>query len=92
MRVRLQNDLLADAINVLVVPSNGHRAELSVIEWGDGETAPPTFAMSREDAQRLMDQLWECGLYPTAMHKTSGDSAALRYHLEDLRTLMGLTK
>ena len=46
------------------------------------------FEMTRENAQRLMDDLWECGLRPSSGAGSVGQLAATEYHLEDMRKLV----
>jgi hypothetical protein len=52
-----------------------------------GEYTPPTFRLSENEAQVLIDQLWSCGLRPTEGHGTAGQLAATERHLEDLRSI-----
>jgi len=48
----------------------------------------PMFEMTRENAQKLMDDLWECGLRPSSGAGSVGQLAATEYHLEDMRKLV----
>jgi len=48
----------------------------------------PMFEMTRENAQKLMDDLWECGLRPSSGVGSVGQLAATEYHLEDMRKLV----
>lgn len=47
----------------------------------------PSFVLDREDAQRLIDDLWECGLRPSSGAGSAGQLAATQAHLEDMRRL-----
>jgi len=54
-----------------------------------GSTGPgPAFRLKPEDAQRLMDSLWECGLRPQAGAGTAGQLDATREHLADFRRIV----
>lgn len=74
------------------------------IDCGDGEfdiaepiqlrripintTADPFLELHPDTAQKLMDQLWQCGLRPTEGTGSAGAMAAVQKHLEDMRTLV----
>lgn len=47
----------------------------------------PTLSLDYEDAVRLMDELWNCGIRPTEVG-SPGELAAVKYHLEDMRRLV----
>lgn len=46
---------------------------------------PPTFSLTQEAAQVLMDQLWDCGLRPSEGSGSAGALLATQKHLEDMR-------
>jgi len=48
----------------------------------------PTFRLSRESSQLLMDDLWASGIRPTEGTGSAGSLAATQRHLEDMRTLV----
>lgn len=48
----------------------------------------PTFHLSYENAQQLMDDLWVCGLRPSEGTGSAGALAATQKHLEDMRKLV----
>ena len=48
---------------------------------------PPSLSLSEDQAQFLMDQLWNCGLRPTEGKGSAGALAAVERHLEDMRTI-----
>lgn len=49
--------------------------------------ASPTFQLSLPQAQSLADSLWAIGIRPTASLDASGQIGAMKYHLEDMRTI-----
>jgi hypothetical protein len=53
----------------------------------DNEHIEPTVRLDRDDAQVLMDELWNCGLRPTEGSGSAGSLAATQRHLEDLRAI-----
>jgi hypothetical protein len=54
----------------------------------DGIVMEPSFSLNREDAQSLMDNLWNCGLRPTEGAGSAGALSATQNHLEDMRRLV----
>jgi hypothetical protein len=59
---------------------------MQTVETGD--LLPEPMKMSLEEAQSLMDNLWDCGIRPTEGPGSAGSLAATRYHLEDMRKLV----
>lgn len=60
-------------------------------EWVDvapGEIIPETCEIGFDAAQRLMDDLWSCGLRPTEGAGSAGALAATQKHLDDMRKLV----
>jgi len=54
----------------------------------EGVSLEPTFSLSLESAQLLMDDLWNSGLRPTEGTGSAGSLRATERHLEDMRTLV----
>lgn len=50
-----------------------------------GLIVPPTCNFSQQDAQSLMDQLWNCGIRPTEGMGSAGSFTAQQSHLDDMR-------
>lgn len=57
-------------------------------EAEDGMITEPSFRLSETDAQRLMDDLWHCGLRPSEGTGSAGAMAATEKHLADMRKLV----
>ncbi len=53
-----------------------------------GISVSPTFSLSMDAAQTLMDDLWHCGLRPTEGTGSAGAFAAQGKHLEDMRKIV----
>lgn len=64
----------------------GHNVLMKTKE--DGEAISPTFSLSRDAAQRLMDDLWNCGIRPTEGTGSAGSLKATENHLEDMRKIV----
>lgn len=45
---------------------------------------PPFLSLQFDEAQRLMDELWNCGLRPTDGSGSAGSLAATEKHLKDM--------
>jgi hypothetical protein len=71
---------------------DGRRAIATKIDMTAHEDAglivEPSFRMSHENAQALMDELWNCGLRPSEGTGSAGALAATQKHLEDMRRLV----
>jgi len=48
----------------------------------------PTLCLRKDQAQVLMDDLWNCGIRPAEGAGSAGSLAATNKHLEDMRTLV----
>lgn len=57
------------------------------IPKNDGERMEPTVCLRGEQAQQLMDALWDVGVRPAQGHGSSGQLAATLKHLEDMRAM-----
>ncbi len=53
-----------------------------------GNIIEPTFSLQPEEAQELMDNLWELGFRPSEGTGSAGALAATQRHLEDMRKLV----
>ncbi len=47
----------------------------------------PLFQLGPDEAQALIDQLWDCGLRPTQGKQSEGVIASQARHLEDMRAI-----
>lgn len=52
-----------------------------------GAPVDPTFSLQRDEAQELMDMLWNCGLRPTQSKSSAGQLDAVERHLADMRAI-----
>lgn len=95
MKVKVQKNSWSPNVNILLtekpVSGKGFNYATSVImahveEYG--AVIEPTFRMSYEEAQELMDDLWTCGLRPSEGSGSAGALAATQKHLEDMRKLV----
>lgn len=48
----------------------------------------PLIDLQPEDAQQLMDELYHVGIRPSQAAGSAGQLDAVKYHLEDMRTLV----
>lgn len=58
----------------------------------DGLEFQPVLTLMPEEAQALMDELWDCGLRPREGIGSAGSLAATERHLADMRALVFKTK
>jgi len=70
---------------------NGKRAYPKEIVWEElGDSLPinePLLSLATEEAQRLMDELWQAGLRPTQAKQSHGAFDAQGQHLADMRAI-----
>ena len=68
--------------------ANKHAAEIVWADYEEGTRTEPLLVFDGTQAQKLMDQLWDCGIRPTAGAGSAGAMAATERHLEDMRRLV----
>lgn len=95
LRVRARRDefSILEKIHVrLFVPQRGGGGRaakpIDFVELQPGEEIPTCFALEPEQAQKLIDDLWDCGLRPSEGSGSAGALAATQRHLEDLRAIV----
>jgi hypothetical protein len=75
---------------------NGHLAVAQPLVFQDkapGEIADPCIRLAPEDAQLLMDELWNVGIRPSEGRGSAGAMAATERHLKDMQEIaMGALK
>lgn len=72
----------------------GFVGRLQFDKFDEGECTPnPSATISKDAAQKLMDDLWECGLRPSEGTGSAGSLAATERHLKDMQAIAkGLLK
>ena len=89
--IRAQRELWNDTIAI-------HMAErkpfglfvaqaVTFTEQPEGSFYEPFLRLQLEDAQRLMDELWDCGLRPSEGAGSSGSLKATERHLADMQRI-----
>lgn len=93
IEIRAHKAAWSDAIELLVVDKAlnhlafGHPITFSKVEQPN-TAIQPTVAIDGQAAQRLMDELWNCGLRPSEGSGSAGQLAAVQGHLQDMRALV----
>jgi hypothetical protein len=97
LEIYIEKPMFADGFNIhLQTVDHGlHKifraGHLSMIEVPEGVGfADPAFRLSTQQAQHLMDQLWNCGLRPSEGSGSAGALAATQNHLKDMQKLSWL--
>jgi len=62
-------------------------AQIPTEEVSQGASVPSFLELDQNMAQKLMDDLWDCGLRPTEGTGSAGAMAAVENHLNDLRKI-----
>lgn len=91
-----RNAIFSNQLQVyLAYRSPGGRIRLPEVmtlkEAEPGTAANPTFELTEDTAQRLMDELWDHGLRPTEGHGSTGQIAAVEKHRDHLAQLLSQT-
>lgn len=89
---RGQRNIFSDRIDLMLVENSmGMKSVATQIIFktlDEGTYVDPILRLETNDAQKLMDELWQCGLRPTEGTGSAGSLAATERHLEDMRKLV----
>ena len=90
LQTEIWNDSIAVRIGKGAVASGSFQiAECLVFKDAKlGEVSDPMMRLSNQEAQDLADQLYACGISPSKLAGSTGQLAAVTYHLEDMRKLV----
>jgi len=88
LRINAYCDPASRTIGLYIRDNGALLAEISgKVVTEPGCWTPPSLSLTEDQAQYLMDQLWNCGLRPTEGEGSPGALAALERHLEDMRAI-----
>ena len=87
-QLRAQSALWRNGVEFLLIQGSAHGKSVVMEESEPGVHAEPTFSLGIDEAQILMDDLWNAGLRPTEGSGSAGALAATQRHLEDMRKLV----
>lgn len=91
--IRADREIWNDSISIYFAQKNEESGALHVaeharfIECKEGMQAHPFMRLETVNAQRLMDELWDCGLRPSEGHGSAGSLAATEGHLKDMQSI-----
>ena len=94
LRFGLQTEIWNDSIAVRIGKGTVASGTFQVaypIEFSDVEPGlhtAPMMHLTNSEAQDLADQLYACGISPSKLAGSTGQLAAVSYHLEDMRKLV----
>lgn len=87
----VNSDFIRDGISIYVVGSDQRpehlSAALSVIPHEKGDWYDPTFRLTADEAQQLINGLWMAGFRPKDGAGALAHVETLKAHLDDLRTI-----
>jgi hypothetical protein len=84
--------MMADAVEIHFLHEN-HRGERFAaqpavfVPYESGAVIEPAMRLQWDDAQRLMDELWACGIRPAQSHGSAGQLGATQAHLADMQKI-----
>lgn len=93
LRVRVNKPIWSDDFEFLLGGVDDQRRYVAIAdpvtlrEHTVGELVEPTFRLSKEYAQALMDDLWHNGLRPSEGTGSAGSLKATQDHLGDMRKI-----
>ncbi len=96
-RIFLERAPWGRGISLHIARETSQRGKVALMEpvqfrvVDEDETAiqsPPALQLSITDAQRLIDELWHCGIRPTEGTGSAGSLAATERHLKDMQRLV----
>lgn len=74
------------------VDDGGQMAEAQQISFRAIEanevSGPPLLVLDLDQAQQLMDEMWNCGVRPTEGQGSAGQLAATQAHLKDMQGIV----
>ena len=86
--IRANNAPWMRAIQLLIMDGDATAEPIVMKKREPGIMLEPSISISRETAQTLMDDLWNCGLRPTEGTGSAGALAATQNHLKDMQRLV----
>lgn len=99
MEIRAERVIYKDTIDLLIFSKEvdggySYVSEMTVQKLQPGMFIPkPSLELSNHEAQKLMDELWHCGLRPSEGSGSAGSLAATERHLKDMQQIaFGLLK
>ena len=93
LRIRVNKPIWTDQFEFLLGGLDERRSfvwvaePLTMREHKEGEFLEPTFRLSKDEAQSLMDDLRHNGLRPSEGTGSAGSLKATQNHLEDMRKI-----
>lgn len=67
-----------------------YRAQAKMLEWQEskvGDAIQPFLRIEKSQAQKFMDDLWDCGLRPSEGSGSAGAMKKTEEHLQDMRMI-----
>lgn len=87
--IRLGVDICCQKITVWIIKGGKLVQDVQgTIILNEGIYHKPSLYLDYETAQKLMDQLWDCGLRPVEGAGSAGALSAVQSHLNDMRALV----
>jgi len=92
-----KNFILFDSVEIYIFSTNFEKGQKTVCEdivmkkiteEDMGIEIEPSLKLSPDNAQILMDDLWDCGIRPTEGAGTAGAMKKIEDHLKDLRIIL----
>lgn len=87
-RIHAQYEPWQNAISIYILNGKNIASNITFSKREDGLLYDPALRIDAHSAQVLMDELWQCGLRPTAGKQSEGIITAQQRHLDDMRAIV----
>lgn len=92
LQLRCEPRPLYDKVDFVVFGYEGQKRwaakPVEMEDIGDAPVGQPSFTLTKQNVQVIFDQLWAAGYRPNDGTGNTGHVEALKYHLEDMRSLV----
>ena len=90
MRIYARRQIYSDSVGLAIFDDECRHVVSNVTfsPHQKGSFVEDSLRLTHTEAQRLMDELWTCGLRPSEGSGSAGALAATQEHLKDMRRLV----
>lgn len=88
MKIRVRREDWSAGIGFVIQDGSSYSTEIKMELHDKGMHVDSVGRMTNEEAQSLIDELWDCGLRPTEGKGSAGSLKATENHLNDMRKIV----
>jgi hypothetical protein len=87
LQFKINQDYFKRGYSIFGFNKTHYVGALTLIQSQENESFDPLFTLSKNQAQGLMNELWNAGIRPTDDVDNKGELKATKMHLEDMRKI-----